>query len=258
MYRLGSSQYDALRTISSQGKDFYRALTAKRTEVGELRAVALRNYEHPFHFRPDTSDAHLVIQTLVRQEYGNLPRGLKAGFIIDAGANIGDSAVYFLNRFRGCRLVALEPHPVFSSIAKRNLACYPNATLIQKGLWSHEIRLGLSDQATGSSFCGDISPSFEVECVDIAGLLRRYAQSRIDILKLDIEGAEWEVISRDSETWLAVTRLIVVELHSPRIERDCKQYLSRMGFSWWRHRSVHYFMNKDRSSFGSDGPGTSF
>jgi hypothetical protein len=125
MYRLGSSQYDALRTISSQGKDFYRALTAKRTEVGELRAVALRNYEHPFHFRPDTSDAHLVIQTLVRQEYGNLPRGLKAGFIIDAGANIGDSAVYFLNRFRGCRLVALEPHPVFSSIAKRNLACYP-------------------------------------------------------------------------------------------------------------------------------------
>lgn len=243
VYSCASELYDALKIVFAQGMGVYRTFTSKPAKIDEVRSVKLKNYEHPFFFRPGTSDVHLSVQTLVRQEYSRLPEDMKVKFIIDAGANIGDTAIYFLNRFKGCRLISLEPHPVFSSIARMNLAPYPNATLIQKGLWSHETRLGLSDQATGSSVC-DNGASFDIECVDIQSILKTYNSREIDILKLDIEGAELEVILHNSESWLPLTKVIVAELHSPAIEAECMTYLKQRGFVCSRYRSLHCFANE--------------
>jgi FkbM family methyltransferase len=228
--------------LKSEGIRTFRALTGAPTRENEVREIALREYPHPIYFRPGTTDTGVIIQNLIRKEYGHLPSELSAEFIVDAGGNIGDSAVFFLNRFRDCRVVVLEPSPRFLEIANRNLANYPNATLVAKGLWSEPARLTLSDNATGSSLLHG-HPAVEVECVDVAWVLDKFHVSHIDILKMDIEGAELDVIVRNSESWLTRTRVIIVELHGPEIESKCVGFLERRGFRLNRYRSLFYFYN---------------
>src|ERR1700691_3403992 len=172
LYGFGSRIYNAQQVFAAQGVGVYRTLMSKRTAEGELRAVHLKNYPHPIYFRPETHDSAVIIQTLVREEPGRrLPRDLNAQFIIDAGANIGDTAVYYVNRYWNCELVALEPHPEISKVALRNLAPYPNAKLVRKGLWSHPTTLGFTDQSIGSSITAEGNAPFVIECVDIPTIL---------------------------------------------------------------------------------------
>jgi FkbM family methyltransferase len=217
---------------------------SKGTAEGELRAVRLRNYPHPVYFRPETHDSTMIIQNLLREESGRLlPRNLNPRFIIDAGTNIGDTAVYFVNRYKDCELVALEPHPEISAVALRNLAPYPNAKFLKKGLWSHTTKMGFTDESIGSSITETDNAPFVIECVDIPTILQESGRDRIDILKLDIEGAELEVIMHNSEKWIPQTAVIVVDLHTAKIATECISFLKRRGFSHERCRSLHYFVN---------------
>ncbi|HEV2279356.1 MAG TPA: FkbM family methyltransferase [Acidobacteriaceae bacterium] len=185
-----------------------------------------------------------MIQNLIRKEYGRLPRNMKASFIIDAGANVGDTSLYFLHRFRNCRIIALEPHPVFFQIAARNLGPYGNATLLRKGLWDCAATLEISDDATGSSVCSGNAAAATIETTDVATILQQYGSDHIDILKMDIEGAERNVILHNSDSWLPRTSMIIVELHGTQIREECTSYLKKKGFNFWRYRSLHYFLNQ--------------
>lgn len=244
VHNFGAICYEALRVSSAEGIGTYRRLMSRRGESGELTAITLREYSQPVYVRPGTSDAGVVIQNLIRKEYGQLPRNMKASFIIDAGANIGDTSVYFVHRFRNCRIIALEPHPVFFRIATKNLDPYPTVTVLRKGLWHCQANLELSDDETGSSVCDGKPATATIETIDVSTILQQYGADRIDILKMDIEGAERNVILNNSDSWLQRTSMIIVELHGSQIRKECTSYLEGKGFTSWRYRSLHYFINK--------------
>lgn len=244
VYSLGSKCYEAFRVSSAEGVGTYRKLTRRKGSSGELAAINLKEYSQPVYIRPGTSDADVVIQNLIRKEYGRLPRNLKASFIIDAGANVGDTSLYFLHRFRNCRIIALEPHPVFFPIASRNLSPYGNVTLLKKGLWDCEAALTFSDDSTGSSVCSEKPAATVIETTNVSAILEQYGSDHIDILKMDIEGAERNVILNNSESWLRRTSIIIVELHGAQITKECTSYLGEHGFTSSRYRSLHYFINE--------------
>jgi FkbM family methyltransferase len=172
---------------------------------------------------------------------------MTASFIIDAGANIGDTSLYFLRHFVDSRIVALEPHPTFFRIAEKNLRPYTNATLLRKGLWSTETTLGFADDSTGSSVCIQKPSAIMIETTSVSALLQKFEANHIDILKLDIEGAEQEVLLNNSDSWLSRTAVIVAELHGQQITDRCTSFLRSRGFSERRYRSLHYFVNDMRS-----------
>jgi predicted O-methyltransferase YrrM len=58
----------------------------------------------------------------------------KTPILIDAGANIGASAVWFHKRFPKARIVAIEPEPHNAEMTRRNIAGIPDAKLIEAGL----------------------------------------------------------------------------------------------------------------------------
>ena len=244
VYAKGARLLDASRVVATQGVSVWRTLTSPANSDEELRSVTLKQYAHPFYFRPGTVDVNTLIQTLIREEYGHLLSDIRAKLVIDAGGNIGDTAVYFLTRFKGCRVVTLEPHPMFFAIAERNLAPYPNVTLLRRGLWSCETHLGLSDDSTSSSVEGKANHIYEIECVDVGTLLQAEGASTIDILKLDIEGAERDVLLNNSQDWLPRTRMIVAELHGPDVTEECSRFLVQKGFEGFRFRELHYFVNR--------------
>ena len=114
--------------------------------------IEFRSLRHPIVVRLGTDDLPALINNAVRQEWGQLPAHYKPEVIIDAGAYIGDTSAYFLSRFPGARVVALEPNPASFKQAERNLLAYgERVTLLQAALWDEITTVHISGQGTGAA-----------------------------------------------------------------------------------------------------------
>jgi FkbM family methyltransferase len=150
--------------------------------------------------------------------------------------------IYYLARYIDNRVIALEPNDASYQIAKINLYEWRNrVVLLKKGLWSRPCKLKVSDGYTGArtSECGE-KTGWDVESTDVNTILRNHGWNHIDILKLDIEGAEAEVLL-NGEEWLPRTRMLLVEFHVQEIRKKCTAELEKFGFKRQRHRSVFCF-----------------
>ena len=100
---------------------------------------------------------------------------------------------------------------------------------------------------TGSSLIEAPADLPEIVCTSVADLIATYNLEWIDILKMDIEGAEKHVILENSESWLPKVGLIILEFHDDEIKSSCTQRLNEVGFEGFRYRSFHYFVNQTDS-----------
>src|SRR5687768_11020068 len=96
------------------------------------------------HIRPGTTDPLVYYDVLVNDLYGRyLPAGAISR-VLDLGANIGLASAFFLSRFPGCRVVAVEPDPQNAAVCRRNLEPFgERAVLIQGAVWANDARLSL-------------------------------------------------------------------------------------------------------------------
>ncbi len=176
---------------------------------------------HPLRCRPNSSDPCVFRQIFIEREYACLDDVPAAGLIVDCGAYVGYSAAYFLTRFPGCKLIAVEPDPANFELLCRNLVPYgASAQAIAAGVWSRPVRLALAESPyrDGREWSRHIRvcPPDEpggFPAVDIGGLLARSGHDRISILKIDIEGAEAQVFSENHESWIDRVDNLVIELH---------------------------------------------
>lgn len=161
--------------------------------------------------------------------------------MIDAGAYIGDTAAYFLSRFPSLKVIALEPNPENHEMAGLNLKPYGDrAVLLKKGLYADDGDYCFS----GSSTAGSISKSGDkIECVSLPSLIRQFDIPRLDILKMDIEGAEEALFVKNPEVWLDRVNWLIIEIHSESILDVISRVLKEHGFSMTSYRSVWYCRN---------------
>jgi FkbM family methyltransferase len=125
-----------------------------------------------------------------------------------------------------------------AGLAERNLAPYgKRATLRRAMLARDQGAFDIIEAGTGSKvvLAGDGAKTLEVWTM--ADVLRQSPTGTIDILKLDIEGAEYEML-RPPAPWLASVRSIVIELHGDDAHRDIPGWLHAAGFTTERHRSL--------------------
>jgi FkbM family methyltransferase len=193
---------------------------------GKLRGVVHQieidrgDCRRPILIRVPSSDVAVYEQIFVQEEYAfevsHAPR-----VIIDAGANIGLASIYFANRFPAAHIIALEPERANYDQLVRNVEQYPNVTPVHAALWHEEVELEVHDAGLGawgfrtetSTEGGGVaigSPSVVAKTID--GLIREFDVEHIDILKIDIEGAELEVFT-DTSAWIAKVEAIIIELH---------------------------------------------
>lgn len=137
-------------------------------------------------------------------------------YIIDCGANIGLSVIYFKSLYPAARVVAFEPDPDVFEVLDGNVRAFDlkDVVLLSKGAWtSNSIVQFIADPVYGLG--GHIIPNrassraIEVPVVR----LRDFLGESIDLLKLDIEGVECEVVS-DCADMLRNVNNIFIEYHS--------------------------------------------
>jgi len=114
--------------------------------------------------------------------------------IVDVGAGTGWEALSF-SRIVGTsgRVISIEAHPkVYRCLSKMCAANrLENVTLVQAAVADHETEVQLSDspEHEGNSIIGTVS-GVRVACTTLDSLFRSLGLLRVDLLKMNIEGAE--------------------------------------------------------------------
>ena len=140
----------------------------------------------------------------------------KEPYIIDGGANIGLSTIYLKLLYPNSKIVAFEPDPFIYEILKKNIKVFDfikDVQLINKGLWNEDKILSFYSEGADAGLIQEgLENSSEVHSIDVVSL-KSYLNRKVDFLKLDIEGAEINVL-KDIESQLVNVDRIFVEYHS--------------------------------------------
>jgi FkbM family methyltransferase len=145
------------------------------------------------------------------------PQGLDAQSIVYSGG-VGKDISFehaLVKRF-GCQVTLLDPSPTGIETMNRPENRIPQFRFLPVGLAERSGTLRLASPLRaeeGSWFSsGDGEGIIEVPCRELGGLLEEQRHRHVDLLKLDIEGAEYGVIDRILQARLPV-RQILVEFH---------------------------------------------
>jgi FkbM family methyltransferase len=149
--------------------------------------------------------------------------------IIDLGANIGDTAIFYSLKFPNARIFAVEPNPLVHEKLEKNTKQFPNIVVCKCAVsdTTGKINLNFGDSHLGSSINSREQNKNSVE-VDVCSL-KDFCQinniAKIDILKFDIEGAE-EYLLKDSEFINTSVVQMVGEMHDDLVTSPIKSLLS--------------------------------
>ena len=132
---------------------------------------------------------------MVHREYE--PRGAPR-VIFDLGANVGFASLFFWRRYPDARVIAVEADPVTYGRLVRNVGHLPRVTTLHRAVAGSDgpVRFFPSVESIGSSLIAvpGSSPAVEVAGASIESLMRESDVDRIDFLKIDIEGAEFDAL----------------------------------------------------------------
>lgn len=173
-------------------------------------------YHREFYLRPGTSDYYTFDQVFIEDQYAfDIP--FRPSAIIDAGANIGLSSVYFAHRFPEAKIIAIEPSRENCAVLERNIAGLENVYPLCMGLWNKDTCLEIIDRKTSkNSFMVREVDSGAADCIpaiSVPTIMERFKLDIIDILKIDIEGSEKELFEENYASWLGRTRMLIIEIH---------------------------------------------
>jgi FkbM family methyltransferase len=131
--------------------------------------------------------------------------------IVDCGSNIGLSAIWFLQNYPGCELTCYEADTRLAKIAKANTkrAGFSGDQVVNAAVWTEDGKIGFTNSGDDKGSVSHESEQ-EVDCIDLS----RAIPQETDLLKMDIEGAEFPVLTKLFESG-AIQRVkrIAVELH---------------------------------------------
>ena len=175
-------------------------------------SAAAGETRHALAIRPGTADQSVFDEVFVAREYDvdvSAPT-----VILDAGAHIGLATIFFAERFHGAVVIAIEPEAANFDVLCKNVSAYPQVRPMRAGLWSRStwLRILNPEAATWAFRVVEADQPTDIRAVSIADVMQLHGVDHIDILKMDIEGAELEVLAHSAE-WLSRVGNLLIELH---------------------------------------------
>lgn len=225
---------------------------------------AVKTVEHRLVMRSCSSDVYVAEQAFVVEEHKPLASLTDIRLIVDCGANVGYTAAYLLSRYREAVLVAIEPDPVTFELLKDNLAPYgERAVCIRAAVWSsgqRAVSLSRGAQGDGLDWSTAVLPddaNGDTSVVHLDSIIASFAQRGrgIDLLKIDIEGAEEAVFNDAVATWPDQTRNLSVELYGAACAAAFNRFMRGRAADVSTHDELTVCLSLRRSRF-ADGART--
>ncbi|GAB2496997.1 FkbM family methyltransferase [Algoriphagus taiwanensis] len=188
--------------------------------------VYLKSFEIKKEFgkitiRLQKTDLRVFDQIFLEENYQFFLHEFNPKVIIDVGANVGYSAIWFSHKFKDAKVIALEPEEENFKVLKENCQIYPNIFTLKKALWSESGRIWIKNSKSKSWSFETVKNkeknSISIEAIDMRTLVQVYEINRIDLLKIDIEGAEKEIFEGEIDDWIKLVKCIMIETHDRKV-----------------------------------------
>jgi FkbM family methyltransferase len=186
------------------------------------------------HLRSNNGADAFVHSEVFEHQYYRLPLRFAPATILDLGANIGFSAIYFARRYPGSRIACVEPVPDNVRLLIRNLK--DNAVEAEVIAAAVDAKDGVVAMERSAADYGHkiaaVAPSaawLDVASVSVPSILRRLGWARVGLLKIDIEGHESVLLSQACE-WLADVDALCVEYHHDFADAELGRLARQFGF----------------------------
>lgn len=237
------------------------------SNIAEMMLQLPGGGQRPFYFRPGSIGDQGVIQQIFHSadyqiapdaRYQTLVRYMNSGanvgkrpLVIDAGANIGASSVYFALQYSTGRIIAVEPERGNAELARRN--CEGLEVVV------HEAAIGAE---SGTAFLSDPGHSdwgfrvseigeHAVPVITVREILRDAEKAGYFplVCKIDIEGGEAGLFAKNY-AWVDSFALIIIELHDWMLpgegnSRNFLRAISAHDFDLtWRGENAFCFNNR--------------
>jgi FkbM family methyltransferase len=189
--------------------------------------VKPKGIKHWIYCRNGTSDFAVLRQVIGKRECA-FNMNASPSTIIDAGANVGYSSVLFSNLWKNARIIAIEPEEENFKMLLRNTRHYSNIECVKAAIWSKSATLKLKNQkalAFSFQYCEQNpydSGVSEVEALTVKEICRKFRLDPLNLLKIDIEGGEFEILINSDSDWHQDADTIAIELHEwivPGVEK---------------------------------------
>lgn len=152
-----------------------------------------------------------ILGVFHRRDYARLE--VNGAVVIDIGANIGDSSIYFAIK-KAKRVIAVEPH--FSKEAQRNVCANKlNGIEVIRAavIGSHQGRVVVEDRREGLDTQVRLAPTgVALDSISLAQLLDRFG-GETNVLKMDCEGCEYDSLLHSKSEVLSRFSQVAVEYH---------------------------------------------
>jgi FkbM family methyltransferase len=152
--------------------------------------------------------------------------------IVDLGSNAGQASMFLRDRYPRASIIAVEADPQIAALTARNLG--QDATVVSAAVSDHDGSATLT-RVTGSSWASTLlsmsgdshgTERLEVRAVTLGTLLREQGLGEVDLLKVDVEGAE--LIALTSDDALAQVRCVVGEVHPSLLGISAQEAMRRL------------------------------
>jgi FkbM family methyltransferase len=175
------------------------------------------------HFRGKSD--YLVLTLLFTDNFNVESVGSDIRTIIDLGANIGIETLRFAAFHPEARIIAVEADGDNYRVLRQNTADLAQVTALHAAAWGTKSRFQIKknpDSNMASTVA--VAPIGEIPGVTIQELIDQLGVSQLDILKIDVEGAEDSLFGPNIADWIGRVRVIVWELN----DHEAPNALSRL------------------------------
>lgn len=160
---------------------------------------------------PDRATYNTMVELQFHQGYNDFTSSRPNPYILDCGANIGVSVLRYKSLYPQARIVAFEPDPDLCGILRHNIDhnALADVTVVEAAVWHERTRLPFLQQHYDKGRLMADDRAILVEAVALGD----YLTEPVDLVKLDIEGAEFDLFQHLSSMQLQQVRNLIVEIH---------------------------------------------
>lgn len=210
----------------------------KRVEEKAIKhGVQFSQGKQNIYLRTHSGDIFVFYEIFMEDTY-QLPKEWTKDVksIVDLGANIGMTTLYYYQIFPEAHFVCVEAAPTNFEILQKNLSHISSKnklTAIEGAIYSESGEVAFETEAI--AWGGKINKETQgtvttkVRAYDMPEIMNQAGIEQIDILKIDIEGGEEELLGKNTE-WLSKVKVIIIELHGHYDLERLKADISPYGF----------------------------
>ncbi|WP_339847454.1 FkbM family methyltransferase [uncultured Dokdonia sp.] len=193
-----------------------------------------KGFKHRIKIRKNYTDRE-VVEYVLQDKYHLPPSEVtlsESPIILDLGTNIGLTIAHFKELYPNASVYGFEMNPENYKLALYNTRVYKNVSIANKAVWIDNAGITYASDASYDSFAIDRSTKqvesnvTKVPSITISEIIKAHGLKKIDYIKMDIEGAEEDILDQEDVSWLDIVEVLNIEMHFEQGDDRIKEYMS--------------------------------